>query len=62
MGTGDGTVSEAQGCEKMTTMVYGLALVLIALNNRIESLLPFVPELLRVLATIRRGQFIRVGA
>src|SRR5437879_4739043 len=40
----------------------GLAIavvVLVAVNNRIESLRPFVPEVLRVLATIQPGQLVR---
>lgn len=34
--------------------------VLVAASNRIESLGPLVPELLRVLPTLKRGDFIRV--
>ena len=56
--TGDQNISYQQNLAKLPMAV----VVLIALNNRIESLLPLVPKLLRVLATIRRGQFIRVGA
>jgi predicted nuclease of predicted toxin-antitoxin system len=33
-----------------------------ALTNRIESLRPLVPEVLRVLQDIRRGSFVRLGA
>ena len=43
----------------------GLAIavvVLVAVNNRIESLRPFVPEVLKVLATIQPGELVRVGA
>ena len=36
--------------------------VLIAVNNRIESLRPLIPKLLDVLKVIRPGQFVRVGA
>ena len=36
--------------------------VLVAASNRIESLQPLVPELLRVLPTLKRGDFIRVTA
>lgn len=36
--------------------------VLLAVNNRIESLRPLVPEVLKVLATVQPGQFVRVGA
>lgn len=37
-------------------------IVLVALNNRIETLRPFVPELLKVIESISPGQLIRVGA
>jgi predicted nuclease of predicted toxin-antitoxin system len=43
----------------------GLAIavvVVVAVDNRIESLRPFVPEVLKVLATIQPGQLVRVGA
>ena len=36
--------------------------VLIAMNNRIETLRPLVPELLQVLSRIGSGQLVRVGA
>jgi hypothetical protein len=42
----------------------GLAIavvVFVAVNNRIESLRPFVPEVLKVLTTIQPGQLVRVG-
>jgi predicted nuclease of predicted toxin-antitoxin system len=32
-----------------------------AVNNRVETLRPLVPEVLRVLTTIRPGQVVRVG-
>jgi hypothetical protein len=35
--------------------------VLVAESNRMESLRPLVPELLRVLPTLRRGELIRVS-
>jgi hypothetical protein len=35
--------------------------VLIAVNNGIETLQPLVPELLRVLQSVRSGQVIHVG-
>jgi hypothetical protein len=35
--------------------------VLVAESNRMESLRPLVPELLRVLPTLRRGDLIRVS-
>jgi hypothetical protein len=34
--------------------------VLVAVNNRIETLRPLMPEVLAVLSTIREGQFVRV--
>ena len=36
-------------------------LVLVAVTNRIESLRPLVPNLLRILPTARPGQVLRVG-
>jgi hypothetical protein len=36
--------------------------VLVAASNRIESLRPLAPELLRVLPTLKRGDLIRVTA
>lgn len=39
-----------------------LAIALLAVNNRIESLRPLVPEVLKVLATIQPGELVRVGA
>jgi uncharacterized protein DUF5615 len=35
--------------------------VLVAASNRIESLRPLVPEILRILPTLRRGDFIRIA-
>ena len=35
--------------------------VLVAVNNRIESLRPLVPELMRVLSSIIPGKLVRVG-
>jgi predicted nuclease of predicted toxin-antitoxin system len=52
-----------QNLEYQQNMV-GLAVavvVFVAVNNRIESLRPFVPEVLKVLATIQAGQLVRVG-
>lgn len=37
-------------------------IVLVAINNRIETLRPFVPELLKAIEGIRPGQLIRVGS
>lgn len=36
--------------------------VLVAVNKRIETLRPLIPEVLEVLKTIRPGQLVRVGA
>ena len=36
--------------------------VLVAASNRLESLEPLLPELLRVLATLQPKTFVRVGA
>lgn len=36
--------------------------VLVALNNRIQTLRPPVPKLREVLGTIKPGQLVRVGA
>ena len=36
--------------------------VLVTASNRIESLQPLVPELLRVLPTLKRGDLIRIAA
>ena len=56
--TGDQNLAYQQNLTKLPIAV----VVLVALNNRIESLIPLVPELLRVLTTIKPGEFIRVGA
>lgn len=37
-------------------------IVLVAVNNRIESLRPLIPDVLEALKTIRPGQLVRVGA
>lgn len=37
-------------------------IVLVAVNNRIETLRPLIPDVLEVLKTIRPGQLVRVGA
>jgi len=36
--------------------------ILIAASNRIESLQPLVPELLRVLPALKRGDLVRITA
>ena len=37
-------------------------IILVAVNNRIETLRPLVPRVLEVLHNIRPGQLVRVGA
>jgi predicted nuclease of predicted toxin-antitoxin system len=37
-------------------------IVMLAVNNRIETLRPLIPDVLEVLKTIRPGQLVRVGA
>ena len=37
-------------------------IILVAVNNRIETLRPLVPRVLEVLQSIRPGQLVRVGA
>ncbi len=37
-------------------------IILVAVNNRIETLRPLVPRVLEVLQNIRPGQLVRVGA
>lgn len=37
-------------------------IVLVAVNNRIDTLLPLVPRVLEVLQSIGAGQLVRVGA
>jgi hypothetical protein len=36
--------------------------ILIAVNNRVETLRPLIPSLLAVLSRIEPGQLVRVGA
>ena len=37
-------------------------IILVAVNNRIETLRPLVPRVLEILQNIRPGQFVRVDA
>jgi hypothetical protein len=46
-----------RGLQNMPTLAVA---VLVTASNRTESLRPLVPELLRVLPTLKRGDFIRV--
>ena len=48
--------------QQNTTTLPIAVIVLVAVNNRIESLHPFVPALLKVLQSIRPGQLLRIGA
>ena len=56
--TGDQNLEHQQNIADLAIAV----VVLVAVNNRIESLRPLVPEVLKVLATIQQGQLVRVGA
>jgi len=55
--TGDRNLEFQQNLAKVSIAV----VVLIAKNNRIETLRPLVPKLLTVLANIQPGQLIRVN-
>ncbi|RPI45229.1 MAG: hypothetical protein EHM59_10720 [Betaproteobacteria bacterium] len=37
-------------------------IVIVAVNNRIETLRPLIPDVLKALETIRPGQLVRIGA
>jgi predicted nuclease of predicted toxin-antitoxin system len=56
--TGDQNLAYQQNSAKLPIAV----VVLVAVNNRIETLRPLVPKLLDVLATIQPSQLVRVGA
>ena len=56
--TGDQNLEYQQNLAKVSIAV----VVLVAENNRIETLRPLVPNLIGVLTTIRPGQLIRVSA
>ena len=47
--------------QKLRTLPIAVV-VLVAATNRIESLLPLVPALLRILPTLKAGHLVRVGA
>ena len=47
--------------QNLTDLALGVV-VLLAPTNRIESLQPLIPDLLRVLPTTKPGQVLRVGA
>ncbi len=56
--TGDQNLEYQQNLDKLSIAV----VVLVAANNRIETLRPLVPKLLEVLAAIGPGQLVRVSA
>lgn len=56
--TGDQNLEFQQNTASLPIAV----VVLVAVNNRIETLRPLVPELLKAIEGIRPGQLIRVGA
>jgi len=56
--TGDQNLEFQQSRAALSVAV----IVLVAVNNRIETLRPLVPEVLAVLKTIRPGELVRVPA
>lgn len=56
--TGDQNLEYQQNIADLAIAV----VVLLAVSNRIESLRPLLPEVLKVLATIQPGEFVRMGA
>ena len=56
--TGDQNLEYQQNLARLSIAV----VVLVAANNRIETLRPLIPKLLEVLATIGPGEVIRVSA
>ena len=56
--TADQNVEHQQNLRMLPIAV----VVLVAATNRIESLLPLVPALLRALPTLKAGHLVRVGA
>jgi len=55
--TGDQSLEFQQNLAKVSVAV----VVLVAKNNRIETLRPLIPKLLAVLESIQRGQLVRVS-
>ena len=55
--TGDRNLEYQQNSSRLSIAV----VVLVALNSRIETLRPLVPELLQVLARIVPGQLVHIG-
>lgn len=55
--TGDQNLAFQQNSARLPVAV----VILVAVNNRIETLRPLVPELLQVLSRVRPGQLINVG-
>jgi predicted nuclease of predicted toxin-antitoxin system len=56
--TGDQNLEFQQNPDTLPVSV----IILVAVNNRIETLRPLVPQVLEVLQSIRPGQLVRVGA
>ncbi|MGZ5124901.1 MAG: DUF5615 family PIN-like protein [Burkholderiales bacterium] len=56
--TGDKNLEFQQNPARLSIAV----IVLLAVNNRIETLRPLIPDVLEALKTIRPGQLVHVGA
>ena len=56
--TGDRSLEFQQNLRTLPIAV----IVMVAANNRIETLRPLIPELLETLRTIRPGRLVRIGA
>ncbi len=56
--TGDQNLEYQQNLARLSIAI----VVLVAENNRIETLRPLVPNMLSVIASIRPGQLVRVNA
>lgn len=55
--TGDQNLEFQQNPERLPIAI----IVLVAVNNRIETIRPLVPQVLEALKSIRPGQLVRVG-
>ena len=47
--------------QNLTTLPIAV-IVMVAINNRIETLRPLIPDVLEALRTIQPGQLVRIGA
>jgi predicted nuclease of predicted toxin-antitoxin system len=56
--TGDRNLEFQQNLATLSIAV----VVMVAVNNRIETLRPLIPDVLEALRTIQPGQFVRIGA